>query len=113
MTSAALFQIIDDVNEEHRKKLAADGGASAPFAPPGMPGMEPRSVGLGQGAAVSGIEMIDQSQWNVSVKSGWLYTYLIGKKDTELHTKTINIQGKKGFEGYRQNCNVVDAVPEN
>ena len=57
--------------------------------------------------------MIDKSQWILAEKSRWLYTYLIGTLNTELHTETINIESKKGFGVYRQICNIVDAVPEN
>ena len=41
VTPAALFQITDDVNEEHRKKIAAGGAAGSLPTPPGMAGTDP------------------------------------------------------------------------
>ena len=42
-----------------------------------------------------------------------MYTYLLSKLNTELHTKTIGVEDKKGLEVYRLICNTVDAVLEN
>ena len=33
--------------------------------------------------------------------------------NTELHAKTVSVEGKNGLEVYRQICNIVGAVPEN
>ena len=38
---------------------------------------------------------------------------MIGKLNTELHTKTISVEANHGSEVYRIVCNAVDAIPEN
>ena len=38
---------------------------------------------------------------------------MLPKLNTELHTKTIGVEGKNGLEVNRLICNTVDAVPEN
>ena len=39
--------------------------------------------------------------------------YLIGRLNADLHSKTVHVEHKNGFEPYRQTCQIVDAVPEN
>ena len=48
VTSAALFQIIEEVDEEHRKNIAAAAATGGLATPPGMPGIDPWHVGLGK-----------------------------------------------------------------
>ena len=50
------------------------------------------------------------NQVGLAQKARWLYTYFLGRLNTELHTKTISIEGKNVFEMYRQICNIIDAV---
>ena len=58
-------------------------------------------------------DLIDPSNWEFTEKTRWLYTYFLSKLSTELHGKTIGIEGKNGLEMYRQICNIIGAVPEN
>ena len=46
-------------------------------------------------------------------KSHVLYTFLLSKLNTELHGKTLEIEGRNGFELYRQIVPAVDGIPEN
>ena len=57
--------------------------------------------------------LIDSTKWNFVEKTRWLHTYLINKLNTDLHSKIASVEGKNGFEVYRQICNIVDAVPAN
>ena len=86
------------------KKLQAEG-------PPGI-GSDPWQVGLTRSSETRAI-LIDPTKWDFAKKSRWLYTYLLGKLNTELHSKTVGVEGKNGFEVYRQICNIVDAIPAN
>ena len=58
-------------------------------------------------------DLIPPESWEFTEKTRWLYTYFLGKLNTELHGKTIGIEGKNGLEMYRQICKIIDAVPEN
>ena len=60
-----------------------------------------------------GPKLIKPRKWDFAEKTRWLYTYFLGKLNTELQTKTISIEGENGLDMYRQICNIVDAVPEN
>ena len=57
--------------------------------------------------------MISPDAWDFTEKSRWMFTYLLSRLTTELHTKTIGVEGKNGLEVYRLICNTVVAVPEN
>ena len=48
-----------------------------------------------------------------SEKSKFLYAYLINQLNTDLHDRIISIEGKNGFEVYRQVAQILDAVLEN
>jgi hypothetical protein len=46
-------------------------------------------------------------------KSKFLYAYMVNKLNTDLHDRIIGIEGKNGFEAYRQVAQILEAVPEN
>ena len=46
-------------------------------------------------------------------KSRFVYTFLLSKLNTELHGKTLGIEGRNGFELYRQIVRAVDEIPQN
>ena len=60
-----------------------------------------------------GADLIDPGAWDFVEKSRWMYTYLMGKLNAELHSKTFGVENKNGSEVYRLICHPVDAVPEN
>ena len=41
------------------------------------------------------------------------YEYIIGKLNTDLHDRIIGMEGKNGFEVYRQIAQMFDDEPEN
>ena len=51
--------------------------------------------------------------WNFAEKGRFLWTYLLSKLNTELHGKSISIDGRNGFELLRQVIRTVDDIPEN
>ena len=51
--------------------------------------------------------------WNFEEKSRFLYTFMLSKLNTELHGKTLGIEGRSGFELHRQTVRAVDEIPEN
>ena len=55
----------------------------------------------------------DKGEYPCFEKSKFLYAYLIKKINTDLHDRIISIEGKNGFEVYRQVVQILDAVPEN
>ena len=56
-----------------------------------------------------GVKLIDSAKWDFAEKTRWLYTYFLGRLNTELQTKTISIEVKNSLEMYQQMCNIVDA----
>ena len=38
---------------------------------------------------------------------------MVNQLNTDLHDRIIGIEGKNGFEAYRQVAQILDAVPEN
>ena len=42
-----------------------------------------------------------------------MYTYLVGKLITDLHSKIISVEGKNGLEVYRLMCNAIEPTPKN
>ena len=44
----------------------------------------------------------DKGEYPFSEKSKFLYASLINKLNTDLHDRIISIEGKNGFEVYRQ-----------
>ena len=56
---------------------------------------------------------INEENWGYNKQSRFLHSYLLGKLNTDLHSKTLGVPAKNGFELYRLICNIVDAVPEN
>ena len=57
--------------------------------------------------------LVGHSSWNFADKARWLHTYLMTKLNTDLHSKTISIEGKNGFEVYRTICNTIEPIPAN
>jgi hypothetical protein len=110
VTEASLGQIIAKINEEHKKKEGAKRVAENGH-PPGLPGTDPWAEGRLAGHMCP--DLIPPESWEFTAKTRWLYTYVLGKLNAELHGKTIGIEGKNGLEMYRQICNIIDAVPEN
>ena len=55
-------------------------------------------------------DMIDD--WDFVKTSRLLYTFLLSSLYTELHGKTIGIEGRNGFELYRQVVKVADEILE-
>ena len=53
------------------------------------------------------------SAWSFAEKGRFFWTYLLSKLNTELHGKSISIEGRNGFELYRQVVRAVDDIPEN
>ena len=53
------------------------------------------------------------SEWNFANKSRYLYTLLMTKLNTDLHGKTIGIEGRNGLELYRQIVHSDDQILEN
>ena len=51
--------------------------------------------------------------WSFGEKSRFLLTYLLSKLNTELHGKSISIDGRNGFELFRQAVRTVYDIPEN
>ena len=60
-----------------------------------------------------GEDLINPDSWDFDEKSRWMFTYLMSKLNSDLHTKTVSVENQNGLEVYRQICNIVDAVPEN
>ena len=56
---------------------------------------------------------INEDNWGYNKQSRFFHSYLLGKLNTDLHSKTLGVPAKNGFELYRLICNLVDAVPEN
>jgi hypothetical protein len=51
--------------------------------------------------------------WPFAERTRFLYTYLMGKISTDLYDRVAAVEGKNGFEVYRQIAQMIDAVPEN
>ncbi len=47
-----------------------------------------------------GSDLIGPSAWDFVEKSRWMYTYLLSKLNTELHSKTFGVEDKNGLEVY-------------
>ena len=55
--------------------------------------------------------MIDD--WGFFDKSRFLFTFLLSRMNTELHGKTIGIEGRNGLDLYRQVVQALDDIPGN
>ena len=53
------------------------------------------------------------SAWSFAEKGRLFWIYVLSKLNTELHGKSISIEGRNGFELYRQVVRAVDDIPEN
>ena len=53
------------------------------------------------------------SDWKFEEKSRFLWNFLLNKLNVELYSKTLGIDGRNGFELYRQVVRAVDEIPEN
>ena len=51
--------------------------------------------------------------WEFEEKSRFLWNFLLNKLNVELYSKTLGIEGRNGFELYRQVVRAVDEIPEN
>ena len=76
-------------------------------------GRERGSEGFSGGADSWHTRKSIAADWGFVKKSRFLYTFLLSKLNTELHGKTIGIEGWNGFELYRQVVQAIDKIPEN
>ena len=53
------------------------------------------------------------SDWEFEEKSRFLGNFLLNKLNVNLYSKTLGIEGRNGFELYRQVVRSVDEIPEN
>ena len=51
--------------------------------------------------------------WQFEEKSRFLWNFLLGRLNADLYSKTLSIEGRNGFELYRQVVRAVDEIPEN
>ena len=51
--------------------------------------------------------------WQFEEKSRFLWNFLLGRLNAELYSKTLSIDGRNGFEQYRQVVRAVDEIHEN
>ena len=51
--------------------------------------------------------------WEFEEKSRFLWNFLLGRLNAELYSKTLSIEGRNGFELYRQVVRAADEIPEN
>ena len=98
VTPVLLRKAIDEINVEHKMKMKNDKIIAEGGVPPapGLPGADPWADG-----GLPGADLIDPFTWEFVDKSRWMYTYLLGKLNTELHSKTFGVENKNGLEVYR------------
>ena len=51
--------------------------------------------------------------WDFNMTGRFLWTYLFGKLNTNLHSKSVSIENRNGFELYRLVVTAIDKIPEN
>ena len=51
--------------------------------------------------------------WDIEEKTRFMFTYLLGKLNTELHGKSVSVKNRNGLEIYRLVSQSVDALPTN
>ena len=110
VTPMLLLKAIEEINIDHKKKLRAEKIIAEGGVPPEL---STGSRDPWQEVVLSGSDLINPIDWDFTDKSRWMYTNIRSKLKTELHSKTIGIENKNGFEVYRLIRMSVDAVPEN
>ena len=53
----------------------------------------------------------DKGECSFSEKSKFLYAFLINQLKIDLHDRLIGIEGKNGYDVYRQVAQILDSVP--
>ena len=103
VTGELLSQVITKINDERREKKRKE-HIDKTGAPPGISGDLWHRLGKAD---------INPDSWDFGEKSKWMFTYLMSRLNTDLHTKTVSVENNHGLEVYCQICNILDAVPEN
>ena len=95
VTKEQLAQIIGNINDEHREKTRKEDFEKT--------GVRPwiRSDPWHEMNRAEGPDLINPDSWDFTEKSRWMLMYLRSKQNTELHAKTVSVEGKNGLEAYR------------
>ena len=91
VTGELLSQVITKINDEHREKKRKE-HIEKTGAPSGI--SEHLRHRLGK---VEGENLINPDSWNFDEKPRWMFTYLMSKLNTDLHTKTVSVENKNGL----------------
>ena len=107
-----------DVNETNWKLIIAMANAHIPANKAIDKEVEDRAKGKGPEGFSGGADPWSSKQdilqdWDFEEKSRFLQNFLRSNLNAELYSKTLSIEGRNGFELYRQVVRAVDEIPEN
>ena len=112
VNAASWPSIMAKVKAKIPHNIALDEARANSRPPPSPPGMG-YSGGIGMDAWASAAYIDIGAQWDFTTSGRFLWTYLLGKLNTDLHGKSVGIEDRNGLELYRLVVKSIDDIPEN